>query len=327
MMRVFVSYRRSTGRWVARALRQALEARDIEVFLDVEDIDSGRFESVILNQIELCEHFVVLLDESTMTGLGSSGDWVGRELDRALMFGKNVVPVLVDGASLSSVSPDFVRRRELLELNALQLLDTLFDQAVNVLVERFLKQPNLEEVRRRTAEEHYDRGLDATDLEDWAVAESEFEQAAAAQPRPEYLLGRGVARFQQGKTGAALTDFDAAIAADPFNFDLMNEKYDALQRLDRLSEALNLVTSWRAQARERAVTFARRIVDRLDSGEDLATTVHSVPELERLYDILPEYEAVGASLACLIEHLEDELQTRLTDELAKWKQAHPLAGH
>ncbi len=89
-MRVFLSYRRSSGRWIARAVRQALEARKIEVFLDFEDIDSGRFESVILNQIDLCEHFLVLLDEPTMTGMGVDGNWVGREVDRALALGKNV---------------------------------------------------------------------------------------------------------------------------------------------------------------------------------------------------------------------------------------------
>jgi tetratricopeptide (TPR) repeat protein len=325
-LRVFVSYRRSTGRWVARALRQALEARDIEVFLDVEDIDSGRFESIILNQIGSCEHFILLLDEPTMIGLGSSGDWVGRELDRALMFGKNVVPVLVDGSSLNSVSLSFMRRRELLELNALPLPEALFDQAVNVLVERFLKQPALQEVRRRTAEEHYNRGLQKLDRKGWAAAESEFEQAVAAHARPEYLQGRATARYKQDKILTALADLDAAISMDPFASELMKQKFDLLQNIDRLSEALTLVTAWQAQAEERAETFARRITSRLESGENVETAVRSVPELDRLYSDMPEYEAVGSSLACLVEHLSGPLQKRLHDELTSWTQAHGATG-
>jgi tetratricopeptide (TPR) repeat protein len=320
-MRVFVSYRRSTGSWVARALRQALEARGVEVFLDVEDIDSGRFESVILNQIELCEHFVVLLDEPTMAGLGAAEDWVGRELDRAMEFQKNVVPVLVDGARIEDVSPRFVRRRELLALNAPHLSHALFEPAVDVIVRRYLTQPSLQEIRRRSAEEHFARGTEAAEQEDWEPAEAEFELAAAAQDRPEYLLHLGVVRYRLGKVNAALTDLDAAIALDPFAFELMRAKYDMLQAVDRTAEALSLVGTWQEQARERASAFARRIVARLDGGDDVVTAVRSVPELQRLYAILPEDEDVGASLACLVEHLTGELQERVHDEFTAWESA------
>jgi hypothetical protein len=126
----------------------------------------------------------------------------------------------------------------------------------------------------------------------------------------------------KGKTDAALTDFDAAISMDPFAFELMDQKFRALQNLDRVPEALALLRSWQSQAQERAAIFARRIVSRLDAGENLATAVRSVPELERLYSILPEYERVGASLECLIEHLSGELQSRVHHELTGWKRAH-----
>jgi TIR domain len=84
MKKVFISYRRTYAKWVARAVRQALERREIDVFMDVEDIDSGRFENVILNQIGLGEHFIVLLTPDTARALGTEGDWVGKELQRAL---------------------------------------------------------------------------------------------------------------------------------------------------------------------------------------------------------------------------------------------------
>jgi hypothetical protein len=77
------------------------------------------------------------------------------------------------------------------------LRHTLFDQTVDMLVQRFLTQPSLQDLRRRTAEEHYARAVEAMGSEDWATAESEFEQAAAARTAPEYVQGRGLARYHQ----------------------------------------------------------------------------------------------------------------------------------
>jgi tetratricopeptide (TPR) repeat protein len=277
---------------------------------------------VILNQIDLCEHFLVLLDEPTMTGMGVDGNWVGREVDRALALGKNVVPLLVEGARLESVSMGFVRRRELLELNALQLGYELFEQTVDELVRRFLTQPRLQELRHRTAEEHFSRGQEAAMKEDWHVAESEFEQAVAQDVRPEYLQGRGVVRYNQDRIGEALTDLDAAIGMDPLAFELMNAKFEVLQNMDRLDEALTLMRDWQQQAEERASNFAKRIIARLDSGESLTNAVRSIPELTRIYWNRPEYEEIGASLEALIEHVGGKLQDRLRSELETWKQEH-----
>lgn len=91
------------------------------MFLDVEAIDSGQFENVILNQIGQCEHFVVLLTTGTARDLGRAGDWVTKELERALELERNVIPILVDDASIEDVSEAFSRRGELLTLNFLHL--------------------------------------------------------------------------------------------------------------------------------------------------------------------------------------------------------------
>src|SRR5271154_4360769 len=112
-MQVFLSYRRDHAKWTARAVLQALKQYHIDVFMDVEDIDSGRFENVILNQIGLSEHFIVLLTPATARNLGAEGDWVSKELHRALDLEKNVIPVLVDDASINDISSTFARREEL----------------------------------------------------------------------------------------------------------------------------------------------------------------------------------------------------------------------
>lgn len=239
-MRVFLSYRRDYARWVARAMCQALERRGVEVFLDVEAIDSGQLENVILNQIGQCEHFVVLLTTGTARDLGRAGDWVTKELERGLELERNVIPILVDDASIEDVSEAFSRRGELLALNFLRLPHDLFDQAVAVLVERFLTQPSLQELRIRTAREHYEAGTRALRQTNWAVAEAEFEEALMLRTRPEYFFGRGRAKQWSGRNQEALNDYEAAISLDPFAYELMSAKFDVLQQLDRLDEAVKL---------------------------------------------------------------------------------------
>ena len=321
-MQVFLSYRRDHAKWVARAVRQALEQRDIDVFMDTEDVDSGRFENVILNQIGLSEHFIVLLTADTARDLGTEGDWVSKELDRALELEKNVVPTLVDDASVNDISSVFARRGELLKLNFFRLPSDLFDQAITVLIERFLTQPRLQELRIRTAEEHYEAATEAQAREDWETSEAEFDKAAALRSRPEYFLGRGVAKHRLGRNDEALNDIDAAISLDPFAFELMQAKFDLLQQVDRMQDAINLVENWKQQAQMRALTFGSRIIEGLDRGDDIVTAVHSIPELGTLYGHLSLYEEIGASLAALIEHAPEDVRDRLEAELEAWRAAN-----
>jgi len=317
-IQAFLSYRRDHSRWVATAVRQALRAQDVDVFMDVDSIDSGRFASVILNEIGLRDHFIVLLTPATISDLGGIEDWVTRELDRALELGKNVVPVLVDQAEIQGVPDSFPRRSALMDLNALRLPHDLFEPAMAVLVERFLTQPRLQELQLQTAAERYGEGMQAMDREDWDAAAQAFGAAVALRSRPEYFLGRGVAKHHLGRHAEALSDLDAAVALDPFAFELMKVKCDLLQSVDRMQEAINLVTDWHQHAKQRATAFARQIVDRLDQGDDVATATRSVAELSTLYGHLAAYEEIGASLATLVEHTGGELGERLHDELRSW---------
>jgi tetratricopeptide (TPR) repeat protein len=321
MKRVFISYQRNYAKWVARAVRQALERRETDVFMDVEDIDSGRFENVILNQIGLCEHFIVLLTPDTARALGTEGDWVGRELQRALELERNVIPVLVDDASVNDIAPGFARRKEVLELNFFRLPHDLFEQAITVLIERFLTQPTLQELRIRTAKEHYETAKQAVASDNWEVAEAEYEKAIALQTRPEYFFGRALAKHWLGRDYEALNDLDAAISLDPFAFELMNNKFNLLQELDRLEDALSFKKSWDRQAEMQALNFGSRIIERLDRQEDIVTAVHSIPELVLLYGDLPRYGEINESLETLIEHAPAKMANRLYAELKTWRSA------
>src|SRR5262245_9363174 len=90
---VFICYRRDTSKYLARAIFQDLIANGYDTFLDVSTIDSGAFDSIILNQIGARMHFVVLLSPGALERCQQAGDWVRREVEEALRLKRNIVPI------------------------------------------------------------------------------------------------------------------------------------------------------------------------------------------------------------------------------------------
>lgn len=318
-MQVFLSYQRRTGGWLAHLLKEKLEQRGCDVFLDVEDINSGRFETVILNEIGKRDHFLVLLTPGVCDRLGAKDDWVTRELDRALELGKNVVPLLADGGALSSISPQFAQRSALLALNALPLSHYHIDAELAVLYERFLSNPTIQELEVLTAEEHFGRGEAAQQAEDWPKAETEYAAAVRLRRRPEYLLGLSVAKFRQNRIDEALVDLDAAMAGDPFAPEIRDAKFDLLQRVDRMREALDLMRDWPLQAERRSNQIANRVLAKTGTGLDLCACLDEVQELHFLYGRGPVFWRTGAAVETLLEHASGPAAANLRSEWDTWR--------
>ncbi len=121
-----------------------------------------------------------------------------------------------------------------------------------------------------------------------------------------------------------MNDYEAAISLDPFAYELMLAKFDVLQQLDRLHEAVKLRRYWRQNAAMRAYEFGRRIIQELDGGNDIVSAVRTVPELCSLFDELSEHEQIGAALTCLAEYTSvhiGDLHARLQTELHAWRDA------
>jgi len=91
---VFISYRRDGGDGLAGRVRDALRQRGYRVFLDVEDLRSGKFNEALFSQIERSTDFVVILSAGALDRCVNDGDWVRLEIAHALKLRKNIVPVL-----------------------------------------------------------------------------------------------------------------------------------------------------------------------------------------------------------------------------------------
>jgi len=57
-----------------------LRQHGYDVFMDVESIDSGQFETIILDQIAARAHFLVILTHGTLERCQEPNDWLRREI-------------------------------------------------------------------------------------------------------------------------------------------------------------------------------------------------------------------------------------------------------
>jgi hypothetical protein len=94
---VFISYRRQGGADVARVLQLFLEQNGFAVFLDVDSLDAGHFNSQLLIQIERSEHFLLVCSPCCLDRCADERDFVRQEIAHALRCGRKFVPVTLEG--------------------------------------------------------------------------------------------------------------------------------------------------------------------------------------------------------------------------------------
>lgn len=98
---VFISYRRKDLPW-ALAVYQNLFMNGFDIFFDYNSIKSGDFEQIILQNIRGRAHFVVLLSPTSLERCNEPGDWLRREIETALLYKRNIVPLFFEGFSFTN---------------------------------------------------------------------------------------------------------------------------------------------------------------------------------------------------------------------------------
>ncbi|HCR72311.1 MAG TPA: hypothetical protein DIW23_12760 [Anaerolineae bacterium] len=93
---VFISYRHD-NKFIALAICQDLLANGYQVFIDYESINSGDFEQSIIDNIKAHAHFIVVLTPSALDRCDDTGDWLRREIETAMEYKRNIVPILIEG--------------------------------------------------------------------------------------------------------------------------------------------------------------------------------------------------------------------------------------
>ncbi|MEW6219216.1 MAG: toll/interleukin-1 receptor domain-containing protein [Thermodesulfobacteriota bacterium] len=137
---VFISYRRdASGKPFARALKQELKHRGYDAFLDVDDMDAGRWQAQIEPEIRGRAHFLLILTPGALDRCADEADWLRRELALALASCRNIVPVReesVDLGELRQHCPECMQG--VLDLQVCCVRHDAFERDVDELVDRYL---------------------------------------------------------------------------------------------------------------------------------------------------------------------------------------------
>lgn len=243
---VFISYRRSTSKHLARAIFMDLRAHGYDVFMDVDTIDSGEFDRIILNQIAARPHFLLLLTPGALDRCNEPEDWLRREVEQAIELNRNIVPIIEEGFNFKDVEPYLTGKLvQLPHYNAVLLYHAYFDAALDNLRNRFLKQPTYDIVlspvsaveqtavqqqieetendasltpKQLEARKYFNRAVRCQINQDFSGAILDYSETIRLNPmHHRAYLNRGAVKSEIGDYAAAILDFGQAIRLNPKN--------------------------------------------------------------------------------------------------------------
>lgn len=108
---IFISYRRVGGFETAKHLYDLLRHEGYSVSFDIDTLREGKFNVALLSRIKMCQDFVLIVDPHAFDrtldpNFNPEQDWLRQELSYALSLQKNVIPILLSGASFPEGLPD-----------------------------------------------------------------------------------------------------------------------------------------------------------------------------------------------------------------------------
>jgi tetratricopeptide (TPR) repeat protein len=240
---VFISYRRNVSAFIARAVFMDLRQNGFDVFMDVEGIDSGEFDRVLLNQIAARAHFVLILTPGSVERCVNPDDWLRREIEHAINLQRNIVPLLVNGFVFPGTEQYLAGTLSTLtKYNALNVPHDYFEAAMEKLRGRFLKQPvygtiqstpavdqtavkhKLSQAIQQTtltdeqkmAEEYFKLAVKKQNDDDLDGAIADYTEAIRLNPQHDKAYNnRGGVRKAKGELAEALADYTEAIRLNP----------------------------------------------------------------------------------------------------------------
>lgn len=90
---IFISYRRDGGGATAGRINDMLTADGYSVSYDVDTLREGRFDKQLLERIEQCQDFILVVDKNCFVrtidpATDMQDDWLWQELSYALQLKK-----------------------------------------------------------------------------------------------------------------------------------------------------------------------------------------------------------------------------------------------
>ncbi|MBI9061814.1 MAG: TIR domain-containing protein [Marinilabiliaceae bacterium] len=134
---IFISYRRQGGFETANLIAEKLRNAGYSVFLDIESLREGLFNEQLLNVIEGCKDFILVLPEKGLERCANEEDWVRREIEHALKQNKNIIPVFIQGFEFPEKMPNGLE--ELINYQGVNYVSNEYFNAFQDRLKGFLK--------------------------------------------------------------------------------------------------------------------------------------------------------------------------------------------
>jgi len=242
---VFISYRRSNVPW-ALAIYQYLTNHGYDVFFDYQNIDSGSFEKVILENIKARAHFLAILTPSALERCNEPNDWLRLEIENAMEQKRNVVPLMLESFDFGSslVTKALTGKLAMLKnYNGLRVYSEYFFEAMDKLRNRYLNVelsvialPTLNaeakeitefqktaaseatpvDRKQLTAQKWFERGFVFAENKNLEEAIRCYTEAIHIKPDfAEAYNNRGNAHFANNHLDGAIADYIKAIRIKP----------------------------------------------------------------------------------------------------------------
>ena len=151
--RAFISYRRDDTSGYAGRIYDRLQRRfPGQIFMDVTDIRAGvDYVELIEREVRISSVLVALIGRHWLDGnrLQDTDDLVNREIALALKNDVSVIPVLLRGAHMPSVSELPEDLKGLARKNAVEVGETTFDRDAEALIRALEPKLGNKKLRRR----------------------------------------------------------------------------------------------------------------------------------------------------------------------------------
>jgi len=135
---IFIAHRLTSSAF-ARMVKQYLVRRGYDVFMYDGALDPNVFDQITPQEIKARAHFLIIFAPSTSELLSDSQDWLRQQIEIAIDFRRNIIPLLFNNASLNDATPYLTGKlAQLRQYNALNVPSEFFDEAMNRLHTRFL---------------------------------------------------------------------------------------------------------------------------------------------------------------------------------------------
>jgi len=138
---IFISYRRDGGFETAKMVQEKLKSLGYKVFLDYEELRSGKFNTQLYAKIGECKDFILICSANCFERCKNEDDWLRLEILHALKHEKNIVPVLLRNFEFPRQMP--IGMEELSLMHGVGASEELFDAFILKLRKMFKSKVHL----------------------------------------------------------------------------------------------------------------------------------------------------------------------------------------